>query len=105
VHDPSILVHAIPSEYCHCKVSKIYDFDIGKKKFKGLLEIFFCANAFKVFQQLEYMFQKFSYFFFIGFLGGLPSRVLAGTKKLKTYMKLLQQKYAFKEPQNLVLNS
>ena len=50
------------------------------KKFEGLLEFFFFANAFKVLQQLEYMFKKSSYFFFIFFLAGLPNRVLAGTK-------------------------
>ena len=57
----------------------MYDFDIGKK-FEGLLEFFFCANAFKWLQQLEYIFQKQIYFFFICFFGGQPSRVLAGTK-------------------------
>jgi hypothetical protein len=51
-----------------------------KKNLRGYWNFFFCANAFKVLQQLEYMFKKFSYFFFICFLAGLPNRVLAGTK-------------------------
>jgi hypothetical protein len=41
VHDPCILSLAVPQEYCNCKLSKIYDFDIVKNKSEGLLGIFF----------------------------------------------------------------
>jgi hypothetical protein len=44
VHDPCILSLAIYID-CICKLSKIYDFDIGKKS-EGLLEIFFMCKRF-----------------------------------------------------------
>jgi hypothetical protein len=47
----------------HVHVHIIYtviftNFTSMKKKFEGLLEIVFSANAFKLYKQLEYIFQK-----------------------------------------------
>ena len=54
-----------------------------KKILRGYCEIVLCANAPKLYKQLEYIFQKFLYFFFICFLGCPPSRVLAGAKSIR----------------------
>ncbi len=68
-------------------ITTIYGFDIGKKKFEGLLELFFVCNCkrFKIVQTVRIHLPKIFIFFFhmlfgAAVLGGLPSRVLAGTK-------------------------
>ncbi len=60
VHDPSLMSLATPKEYCNCKQSIIYGFDIGEKNIlRGYCTFFFCANAFKLYKQVEYIFLKF----------------------------------------------
>ena len=41
-----------------------------EKNLRGYWKFFLCANAFKSYKQLEFIFQKFSGFFFICFLEG-----------------------------------
>ncbi len=58
----------------------MYDFDIGKKKIEVLLEIFLLCKRFYSVTTVRIHVAKIFIFFFICFFGGLPSRVLAGTK-------------------------
>ena len=60
---------------CNCKVSKIYDFDIGIKKSEGLLELFFvCKRFFTVNTNRIHLPKIFKFFFHMVFGGsGKPS--------------------------------
>ncbi len=64
--------------YVYVYICIIYDFDIIKKKFEGLLELFFLQRFYSV-KAVRIHVPKI-FIFFICFFGGLPSRVLAGTK-------------------------
>ena len=73
MHDPALLLLAIPEEYWYCKdvnLSEIYDFDIGKKEFEGLLELFFLCKRLDTVQTSRKLLLKiFKIFFHMLFWG------------------------------------
>ncbi len=76
-----------------------------KKILRGYWKLFLCPNAFTLYKQLEFIFQKISDFFFICFLGGPPIQVLAGTMSIREVIQPQRLQSAVQEPQNLVLSS
>ena len=53
----------------HVPCTILYQFDIEKKILKGYWKFFVCANASKLDKELEYIFQKFKFFFHMLFWG------------------------------------
>ena len=91
-----------------------------KKIYAGLLEFFWCATAYTLYKQIEYIFKKFQNFLFLCFLvvGGYAKPSFGFwfwfwfwlVQVQSTFFQFLvitpqRLQYAFQEPQNLVLNS